>query len=220
MLTIKCRISLETRSLPIESMNDRSLILPFALVDIQPLSCEYGFIKLKRTKLNGMQDLNSLPCLTPDRTDKLWEALQSHTTTSRTIVQKISMRVSLPVFARIVHRCLQHHWLWARRLLLRLPLTMMNTEKWCTEEQSWIQERHNVVFLEDSWFCVQLSDGYIRVWKLREHRTSSACIRYRYKSPAPGVIVWVATWYTTHTSLVWIDSKLNSDRYISDILHV
>ena len=70
MLTIKCRISLETRSLPIESMNDRSLILPFALVDIQPLSCEYGIIKLKRIKLNGMQVLYSLPCLTLDRTDK------------------------------------------------------------------------------------------------------------------------------------------------------
>ena len=48
---------------------------------------------------------------------------------------------------------------------------------------------------------------------------SPASIRYRYGSSAPGVMDWVVIEYTTHISLVLINSNLNTDRYISDIVH-
>lgn len=45
-----------------------------------------------------------------------------------------------------------------------------------------------------------------------------AWIQYWHKDPAPGVMVWTAVGYMACTSLVWIDSNLNADQYISDIL--
>lgn len=163
------------------------------------------------------------PPMTNAREDRhiVRSALQNRTTTSRTISQETGMFAARPVSARTVRRRLQQRGLSSRRPLLRLPLTMQHRERrrlWCAERQSWIQEWHNVVFSDESRFCVQYSDGRIRVWRLRGDRTSPACIRYRHRGPAPGVMVWAAIGYTTRTSLVRIDGTLNADRYISDIL--
>ncbi|CAL1274870.1 unnamed protein product [Larinioides sclopetarius] len=103
----------------------------------------------------------------------------------------------------------------------RQPLAMQHRERrrvWCADRQSWIQERHNVVFSDESRFCVQYSDGYIRVWRFRRDRTLPSCIRYRHTGTAPGRIVWVAIGYKIRASLVRIDGNLNADRYIYDIL--
>ena len=51
-----------------------------------------------------------------------------------------------------------------------------------------------------------------------EKYTSAACIRYQHRGLSPGVMVSVTTGYTTHTSLLRIDSNLNADGYSSDIL--
>lgn len=51
-----------SRILPIESVSYRFLNSLIALVEIQPLPIEYGINGLLRTILNGMQDLNALPC--------------------------------------------------------------------------------------------------------------------------------------------------------------
>ena len=49
-------------------------------------------------------------------------------------------------------------------------------------------------------------------------RLHASCLHsYRYRGPAPGVMVWAAIGYTTSTFLIRIDGNLNADRYISDI---
>ena len=58
------------------------------------------------------------------------------------------------------------------------------------------------------------SDDLIRIWKFREDRTSTACIRYRQIDPAPRVMVWATTGHVTRTFLVLIAINLNSDWYI------
>ncbi|CAL1268282.1 unnamed protein product [Larinioides sclopetarius] len=50
MLTSKCRNSIEARSLPMESVDYRSVISPVAMVDIKPLSCEYAVNGLLRKR--------------------------------------------------------------------------------------------------------------------------------------------------------------------------
>ena len=67
---------------------------------------------------------------------------------------------------------------------------------------------------------MQFSDSRIRVWKLRGDNTSTACIRFRHRGPATGVINRAAIFYTTWTSLVWIYLNLNADRYFSYILRL
>ena len=61
----KYRNSIEAGSFTIESVDYRSLILPVTLVNIHPLSCKYK-IKGIRVKMNCMEDLNTLPRLTPE----------------------------------------------------------------------------------------------------------------------------------------------------------
>ncbi|CAL1274843.1 unnamed protein product [Larinioides sclopetarius] len=127
------------------------------------------------------------------------------------------------VSARTVRRCLQQRGLSARRTLFRLPLTIQHRKRrrvWCTVRQSWIQGWYSLIFSDEYWFCVQYSDGRIRVWRLQGDRTLPDCIRYRLTGPAPGVMIWAANWYTTRTSIVQIDGILNADRYISVILRL
>ncbi|GFT66581.1 transposable element Tcb1 transposase [Trichonephila clavipes] len=86
---------------------------------------------------------------------------------------------------------------------------------WCTEQQCWIQEWHNIIFSDKSWFCVHYSDGPIRAWRLQGDFSSLSCIWYWYRGPKLGVRVYVAT---THVSIVRIDGNLNANQCISDIL--
>ena len=51
-------------------------------------------------------------------------------------------------------------------------------------------------------------------------RTKTVCIRYWCRGPAPGVIVWLAIWYTIRSSLVWNDCNFNADWCISEILQL
>ena len=127
-------------------------------------------------------------------------SLQNRITISRTIGQEMAMFAERPVSARSVRRRLQYRVLSARRPLLYLPLTMQYEERrrlWCAKRQKWIQERHNAVFSDQSRFYLQYCYGRISVWRLRGDRASPACIQYRYRSPASGMMAWLAIEYTT-----------------------
>ena len=87
---------------------------------------------------------------------------------------------------------------------------------WCTKCQSWIQEWHNVIFSDKSWFCMQYFDGCIHVCSLQGDCTLPVYIWYYHRSTAPGVMV--TTRNTTSTSLILINDNLNTDWDISDIL--
>ena len=58
----------------------------------------------------------------------------------------------------------------------------------------------------------------MRVWRLRENRTSPVCIRYRHSGSAPGEIVWTAIGQTIRLSPALIKGNLKADRYTSGIL--
>ncbi|GFX61570.1 hypothetical protein TNCV_2745451 [Trichonephila clavipes] len=134
MHTSKYRNSTEVGLLPIESVDYCSVISPFALVESQPLSCEYGINGLLRVVQNKK---NGCTCAPND---------------------KAGYRI-------------------------------------------------NVVISDEYWFCVQYSDGHIRVWELRGDRSSPACIRYQHR------------WGATSGVMVWANGdNLKADWCISDIL--
>ena len=60
MHTSRCRNSIETRSLPIESVDYRFVILPVTVVDIHRLSCGYDINGLMSVILSDMQDIKDL----------------------------------------------------------------------------------------------------------------------------------------------------------------
>ncbi|GFX12233.1 transposable element Tcb1 transposase [Trichonephila clavipes] len=46
----------------------------------------------------------------------------------------------------------------------------------------------------------------------------NSCVMPRYTGPAPGIMVWGGIGYHSRTPLVRIDSTLNSQHYISEVL--
>ena len=72
MHTNKCRKLIKAGSLPIVTVDYSSPISSITPSEIQPLSWEYGINGLLKIILNGMQDLNILSLLTPEKTDITW----------------------------------------------------------------------------------------------------------------------------------------------------
>ncbi|UYV71844.1 hypothetical protein LAZ67_9000649 [Cordylochernes scorpioides] len=125
------------------------------------------------------------------------------------------------VSARTIRRRLQQSGLSARRPLLRLPL-MQNHRRlrrqWCDERRIWTAECNEIVFTDESRFCLQHHDGRIRVWRHRGERMLKICVMHRHTDPAPGIMVWGGIGYHSRTPLVRIAGTLNSQSYISEVL--
>ena len=198
MHTSNCWDSIEAGSFPIERLDYRSMISPIVLLDILPLSCKYGISGLLRVILNSMQDHNVLSRLTPERTNIFaWSALQDRVTISLTTSQDMDMFTARTVSFRMVRRRLQQRGLSAWRPLsrLRFSLTLQHREErrlWCSKQESWIQEWHDVVFSEKSRFCMKYFYGCMHVWMLPSDCTPPVCIQYRHRGPASGMMVWAA----------------------------
>ena len=163
------------------------------------------------------------PRITSSRDDRhlIRMAVTDRAATSRSLSQQMGTFARQQPSARTVRRRLQQHGLSARRPWLRLPLTLHHRQerlRWCTQRRTWVHEWQNVIFSDESRFCLQHHDGRIRVWRHRGERTLEACIRHRHTGVSPSVMVWGAIGYASRSPLVRIDGTLNSGRYISDVL--
>lgn len=148
-------------------------------------------------------------------------AVTDRSATSRTIAQHIQSVTHHPVSARTIRRRLQQSGLSARRPLLRLHLTQNHRRlrrQWCDERRMWTEEWNEIVFTDESRFCLQHHDGRIRVWRHRGERMLNSCVMHRHTGPAPGIMVWGGIGYHSRTPLVRIAGTLNSQRYISEVL--
>lgn len=97
-----------------------SVIQPFKLVEIKPLSYKYGINRLLRAirsqsppKTSALEDIHILRSV-----------LQTRTITTRTLIQKMGMVTPHQVFAYMVSQHLQQRALSEWRPLLRLDLKM------------------------------------------------------------------------------------------------
>ncbi|GFW62920.1 transposable element Tcb1 transposase [Trichonephila clavipes] len=80
----------------------------------------------------------------------------------------------------------------ARRPLLHLPLTGNHRRlhrQWCNERLTWTTE-WDIVFTDESRFCLQHHDGRIRVWRHHGERLLNCCVMHRRNGPAPSIMVW------------------------------
>ncbi|KFM64192.1 Transposable element Tcb1 transposase, partial [Stegodyphus mimosarum] len=119
-----------------------------------------------------------------------------------------------PVSARTIRHRLHQSGLSARCPLLRLPLTQNHRRL----RRMWTAEWNEIVFTDESRFCLQHHDGRIRVWRHRGERMLNSCIMHRPTGPAPGIMVWGGIGYHSRTPLVRVAGTLNSQRYISEAL--
>ncbi|KFM57949.1 Transposable element Tcb1 transposase, partial [Stegodyphus mimosarum] len=148
-------------------------------------------------------------------------AVTDRSVPSRIIAQQIQSVTHHPVSARTIRRRLQQSGLFARRPLLRLPLTQNHRRlrhQWCDERRMWTAAWNEIIFTDESRFCLQHHDGRIRVWRYRGERMLNSCVMHRHTGPAPGVMVWGGIRYHSRTPLVHIAGILNSQRYIFEVL--
>ncbi|UYV81499.1 hypothetical protein LAZ67_20001366 [Cordylochernes scorpioides] len=98
-------------------------------------------------------------CLTSRADRKIVSmAVTDRSVASRTVAQHIQSVTHHPVSARTIRHRLQQRGLSARRSLLRLPLTQNLRRQWCDERRMWTAEWNEIVFTDESRFCLQHHD--------------------------------------------------------------
>ncbi|GFW84081.1 transposable element Tcb1 transposase [Trichonephila clavipes] len=113
-------------------------------------------------------------------------AVMDRTATSRTVAQQFSL-------FRIIRRRLQQSGMSPRRPLLHLHLTGNHRRlrhQWYDERWTWTTEWNDIVFSDESCFCLKHDDGWIRVWRHRGERVLNCCVMHRLTGPALGIMVW------------------------------
>ncbi|UYV74262.1 hypothetical protein LAZ67_11002704 [Cordylochernes scorpioides] len=148
-------------------------------------------------------------------------AVTDRSVTSRIVAQHIQSVTHHSVSARTIRRRLQRSGLSARRTLLRLPLTQNHRRfrrQWCDERRMWTAEWNEIVFTDESRFCLQHHDGRIRIWRHRGETILNSSVMQRHTGPAPGIMVWGGIGYHSFTPLVHIAVTLNSQLCISEVL--
>ena len=104
----------------------------------------------------------------------------------------------------------------------RLPLTPRHRQArllWYRERVDWSVEWRSVVFSVNSRFCQYASDGRTRLRARPGERHIAECISPRYIGPSSGFIVCGAISYNSWSHLVSVHGKVNSTRYIAQVVN-
>ncbi|GFX70000.1 transposable element Tcb1 transposase [Trichonephila clavipes] len=108
------------------------------------------------------------------------------------IEQQIQFVTHYSVYASTIRRRLQHSAMSPRHLLIRLPLTRNRrclSRQWGDERRTSITEWKDIVFTDESCFCLQHHDGRIRVYRLRGERLLNCYVRHRPTDLASSILV-------------------------------
>ncbi|GFU42388.1 transposable element Tcb1 transposase [Trichonephila clavipes] len=153
----------------------------------KPSNCDADLSLLDAEENNGADRTTTL--------DDRWIvriAVMDRTATSRTIPQQIQSVTHHSVSAHTILSRLQQSGMSTRHPLLRLVLTGNHERlccQWCDEWLTWTTEWNNIVFTDESRFCLQRHNGRIRVWRHRGERLPNCFVMHRHTSPALGFMV-------------------------------
>jgi len=90
---------------------------------------------------------------------------------------------------------------------------------WARERRLWtIDNWKKVVWSDESRFTMFQNDGKIRVWRLVEEKYNINCLVPTMKHGGGGIMMWGCFSWFGLGPLVRIDGRINSERYIEEIL--
>ncbi|GFU64568.1 transposable element Tc1 transposase [Trichonephila clavipes] len=75
-----------------------------------------------------------------------------------------------------------------RNQLFRLPLTDNDRRllhQWCDKRWTWTMKLNDIVFTDESRFCLQHHDGRIQVWRHGGEKLLNFGVMHLYSGPAP-----------------------------------
>ena len=127
-----------------------------------------------------------------------------------------------PISSRTVRRRLAEGGIRCRRPYVGPILTNRHRQarlNWAVN-RAYLQRRpwRDVVFSDESRFCVSHSDGRVRVYRRAGERYRNNCVVQRDRFGGPSVMVWAAINADFRSPLVVLDGNLNAQRYINAIL--
>ena len=101
-----------------------------------------------------------------------------------------------PVFHTTVRRRLIADHLNCRRQYIEQRLTQRHRiarHNWAVLHRQWRNRQwQNIVFSDESRYCVNRADGRMRVWRRRGERFTDACVMERDSWGGPSVMLWGA----------------------------
>ena len=140
------------------------------------------------------------------------------TQTAREIPGRNNPRIS----AQTVRNRLRGYGLRARRPYKGLELTPARRRArrdWVTTHGRWtLQQWNNVLFTDESRFCIDNPDGRQRVWRRTGERYDDANVVQHNRWGGPSVMVWAGISFHHRTELHFIEGNINSNRYLTEIL--
>ena len=121
-----------------------------------------------------------------------------------------------------VRRRLYESDLRARRpamVTLLTPERRQNRLIWSRTHARWTQRNWNqVMFSDESRFCLSKPDGRERVWRRRGERYAECCVRQYNRWGGASAMVWAGISFNHKSPLVVINGNITARRYIDDVL--
>lgn len=148
-------------------------------------------------------------------------ALRDRFSSTRSIADVWLGNQGHPVTLRTVYRRIRGFGLQSYRPHLVLPLTAQHRQQrleWCRLRMHWIVEWYKVVFSDESRFCLGMHDGRMRVRRRRGERRDIQFSVERHVHRVVGVMVWGAIAYGSRSQLVFIQTTMNAQRYIDEVV--
>lgn len=90
-----------------------------------------------------------------------------------------------------------------------------NRLEWCKEHQGWDEEWKNVVFSDESRFCLFHCDGRMRVWRRVGERYHADCLMPTMKFGGGSVMMWGCFSWWGVGPLVLIEGTLDQNGYVN-----
>lgn len=140
------------------------------------------------------------------------------TVTANRIVGRRNYRIS----AQTVRNRLREAGLRSRRPVVGPMLTQRHRTarlRWANARLYWNRIRwQNVIFSDESRFCVHRSDGRMRVYRRRNERYADCCVHESDRFGGGSVMVWAGITHCGRTELKIIEGNLTGIRYRDEIL--
>lgn len=163
------------------------------------------------------------PRNTTEREDRALRlaAVRDRFSTTRAIGDIWRGLTNLGISVRSVYRRIHSFGLKSYRPFLCLPLTPRHKRsrlEWCNERLQWVDQWKQVVFSDESRFCLCAHDGRKMVRRRRGERRNLQFAVDRHTALTRGVMLWGAIGYGSKSPLVFIPGVLNANRYIHTVL--
>ena len=164
------------------------------------------------------------PRVTSAATDRRIETLAARRryVTARTIQAEVRQPGRQRISTQTVRRRLHHAGFRARHPATAPDMNAGHDHlrlAWCRHRRRWNRiQWGNILFSDESRFCLKRNDGRIKVWRRRGERNARSCTIPKTAFYGGSVMVWGGITSHGKTQLVIVDGNLNSRRYIDEIL--